>query len=306
MAKKVATRRTPAARTPATHTPATQAPATQAPATQAPATQTPASDTATVAANPYAQMETYKFLFVLAVILLAIGWLGLNTGEERRDSAWLAILILLAAFAVVTGRAITGNWRGILIDARNKLSLSRLQMISWTLVVLSAILTAALANVSSGWEEPLDIEIPSELWVLIGISTASLVASPAILSTKAKREANADEVEAMENKSGATEEINGLLACNRRPEDARWADLLMGEEVGNYGHVDLGKMQMFLFTFILVLSYAAAIASMFREGDVITGLPKVEEGMNVLLGISHTGYLANKTVGHTKEESTDA
>ena len=76
----------------------------------------------------------------------------------------------------------------------------------------------------------------------------------------------------------------------------------MGEEVGNYSHVDLGKMQMFFFTFILIAGYGSAIGAMFQGVEVVSGLPEVQEGMNVLLGISHTGYLANKTVAHTRED----
>ena len=34
-------------------------------------------------------------------------------------------------------------------------------------------------------------------------------------------------------------------------------------------------------------------------------LPPIDEGMNVLLGISHTGYIANKAVSHSKDEDKD-
>jgi hypothetical protein len=281
MAKKVATKRTPV-------------------------TDTPAAEVPPPTTGHYTKPETYQFLILLVAILVAIAWAGLRLTQDRPATAYFVILALMAAFVIVTGRAVTKLWRGILIDARNKLSLSRLQMIGWTLVVLSAIVTAALANISYNSDSPLDIEVPSELWVLMGISTGSLVASPAILSNKAQRPARTQDVEAMKKVLGVKEKSIGLLACNNHPEDARWADLLMGEEVGNFRHVDLGKLQMFLFTFILVLSYAAAIAAMFREAGVIEGLPKVEDGMNVLLGISHTGYLANKTLTHTKEGSPDA
>ena len=111
-----------------------------------PVTDTPAPAAATAPTRHYAQAETYKFLIVLVVILVAIAWAGLNLTQDRPASAYFVILFLMTGFAVVTGRAITGYWRGILIDARNRLSLSRLQMISWTLVVLSAIATAAWAG----------------------------------------------------------------------------------------------------------------------------------------------------------------
>lgn len=78
------------------------------------------------------------------------------------------------------------------------------------------------------------------------------------------------------------------------------AMLVAGDESGNGAVVDLGKLQMFFFTFILISGYGAAIHELFAGNSVITALPAVGPGMNVLLGISHTGYLANKTVSHSK------
>jgi hypothetical protein len=248
------------------------------------------------------------YVLGLTAILVVIGWVGL-TFPDRRATVWLVVLVLLAAFAVLAGHGITGSWRGILIDARNKMSLSRLQFVAWTLVVLSAILTAALTNLATEWLTPLDFTVPSQLWVLMGISTASLVGSPAILSNKRDRKTKADSREALLGalKEGGYDAIDeedpGLIVRNTTPGKARWADLLKGEELGNAAHVDLGKMQMFFFTFVLVVSYAAAISAMFSDVEgTITELPQIQDGMNVLLGISHTGYLSSKAISHTPEE----
>jgi hypothetical protein len=102
-------------------------------------------------------------------------------------------LALLGIFAAIAGQGITGLWRGLLIDERNKISLSRLQRTLWTIVVLSGFLTAALSNLEAGQPDPLAISAPSELWLLMGISTTSLVASPLIKSTKRSVEANEGE-----------------------------------------------------------------------------------------------------------------
>lgn len=257
--------------------------------------------------SPYREPATYAFLIPLVIILAAIAWLGFGATEEERVRRWLWILLLMTAFVVVTGRAITGLWRGILIDARNKMSLSRLQILAWTLLVLSAILTAAMTNIAIGWDSPLNVEVPSALWVVMGISTASVVAAPVILNTKRDKlpdeTAKAEGVRAMQAQQipVAPEDITSVVVKYENPDEAAWSDLLKGDEVGNAAHVDVGKLQMFLFTFILTVGYAAAIAAMFGEPGPILGLPAVEEGMNVLLGISHTGYLSLKAVSHTKE-----
>ena len=53
-------------------------------------------------------------------------------------------------FAVVAGHGVTGLWLGLLIDTRNKASLSRLQMTLWTILILSGFLAAVITNIDSG------------------------------------------------------------------------------------------------------------------------------------------------------------
>ena len=48
---------------------------------------------------------------------------------HKRLGACLAIRALITAFVVEAGRGITGLRRGFLMDSRNKLSLSRLQLL---------------------------------------------------------------------------------------------------------------------------------------------------------------------------------
>jgi hypothetical protein len=55
--------------------------------------------------------------------------------------------------------------------------------------------TAVLANVGTDDARPLSVNIPSELWLAMGISTTSMVASPAVLSRKSRRVARKGESE---------------------------------------------------------------------------------------------------------------
>ena len=108
---------------------------------------------------PYRKIESYIPIVALAAILVLITWIGLNVTPGDGAKTWIQILVLMVLFSVIVGRAITGRWRGILIDRRNKMSLSRLQLLVWTLIVLSAIVAAVLTNVTLGLESPLGIEI---------------------------------------------------------------------------------------------------------------------------------------------------
>ncbi len=249
-----------------------------------------------------------KFVHFAAniAILVSLVVIGLKWHPAHMSTAWLFIMVLMLAFMVIFSHGITGDWRSLLIDGRFRMSLSRLQLLSWTLMILSALLAAVYKNLAVGWSTPLEIQIPSELWVLMGISTASAISAPAVMATKRKVQPDTKEKNALravlKHQKHTLPELDGVLIKNRGFQDARWGDLLKGDETGNAVSVDLGKIQMFFFSFIIVASYGIAVAKLLAGDGHIDALPAVDEGMNVLLGISHTGYLANKAVAHSKAQ----
>jgi hypothetical protein len=245
----------------------------------------------------------------LAAILIAIPalpWILLSAETPHPLTAWLGTLALLFLFILVAGNAVLGVWRGMLIDDRNVISLSRLQMVLWTTVVLSAFLTAALWNISLGIDEPLSIGLPTELWVLMGISTTSLVGSPLILSSKKGGQTNHSDYEQTltllkaQGDRADDVEAKGLLIANTKPSKARWSDALTGDETVNGAHLDLAKVQMLFFTLIVVLAYAVAIGRLFGGDDAggVAAFPTLDDGLLTLIGISHAGYLTSKGVTH--------
>lgn len=135
-------------------------------------------------------------LLVLLVALLEIclrllGWPFVTGDGGSAVTTWFVVMLLTTAILMVVGWGITGRPYGVLIDERNKLSLSRLQITVWTIVVLSAWITAVVWNLAAGKGiSALDISLPQTLWLLLGISTTSLVASPLILSTKTTAQIN--------------------------------------------------------------------------------------------------------------------
>ena len=73
--------------------------------------------------------------------------------------------------------------------------------------------------------------------------------------------------------------------------------MFRGEEQGNAGHLDLSKIQMFFFTIVLLVAYAASINALISADDIrIDALPDLDSSMVVLLSISHAGYLVNKAI----------
>jgi hypothetical protein len=111
-------------------------------------------------------------------------------------------------------------------------------------------------------------------------------------------------IQALSRKEGVTASTDGKLVVKSSPGEANWYDLFMGEEAGNGSHLDLGKVQMFYFTWVLVIAYGAALADALHGLSTVHSFPALDKGMVALLGISHAGYLTNNALPHTKDAST--
>jgi hypothetical protein len=255
-------------------------------------------------------------LWLIPPAILAAGWF------LRPLWAWIAIMILLAAFIVLVGHHIVGLWRGAFIDDRNKISLSRFQTVLWTVLVLGGFLAAALFNVRGRQPAPLGIVLPSQLWGLLGISVTALVGSSLIKGDKSTKSV-ADENEASAKLGTDVRRLGtsnllvapadsanptntdtvvarGVLTVNTEPTQSSWSDMFQAEEVGSAGHLDLAKIQMFYFTIILVLAYAAAMATIFAHATGKIGeFPALDNSTVALLGISQAAYLVGKNVSQT-------
>src|SRR5262249_51624542 len=98
----------------------------------------------------WTRWHTFGLLGTLAAIVL----FGFLIPLERIFLIWLLILGALVLFAMIAGHGITGQfWFGWLIDEQYTMSLSRLQMFLWTVVVLSSFLTAAIVNIKKGYDD---------------------------------------------------------------------------------------------------------------------------------------------------------
>ncbi len=390
------------------------------------------------------------YIIGAVVLILVFGLFGRFPLQVR----WLLIVAVLVGLLIAAGREITGTeqdvqlrsgrtetrfspgrFDGVLIDSRNKISLSRLQLVLWTLVILSAWTTFALhrvipvlqgrllasnaivvdevAGLLAGGHEagdaerlragvmveqitgrplpdatavatpilyaPLDIGIPQELLLALGISIASLAGAGLIKTNQATNEmgrgqevatartesaqtravAMNSSLESMQRNAQALEAMNansleslddtpqsaaalaaaearlaaletelratraaadranaraaelavaqsqavGDLHANATAADARWSDMLRGDSIANFQFTDLGKVQMFLFTMVLVFAYAAlvwSIMSMPQAAQVLQvvpsmRLPAFSDSLVITMALSHGGYLATKT-----------
>lgn len=253
------------------------------------------------------QWDWWHFVAMAAIVALFL-WMAIWRPWAAVPS-WIVTMLALLGFTLFAGHAVTGVWRGAFIDERNKVSLSRFQMLAWTILIISALGTIVIARAANDPATALDVTVDETLFLLMGISTASLVGSPLVKSTKRERSLalNKKDEDALLEDQGVKPEkvrVEGQIVSNRKISDAEWSDLFKGEEVANSTHLDLAKIQMFFFTVLIVLSYALAIGSSLASNPAPDSLPVVGQTMVMLLGISHTGYLANKAVAGSKRQSS--
>jgi hypothetical protein len=208
----------------------------------------------------------------------------------------------------VLGLTIVHSPFGALVNSQNLMSLARFQMAVWTIVVLSAYFSYALARIRLHAGDPLNISIDSMLLTLMGISAASFVGSPLILGTKKDKEPAPDSTAKTAAKSGESfadvdSNRQGTLYSNSTIADARLTDMFQGDEIGNTMHVDLAKVQMFFFTIIAAVAYLVMVFEALRncggQADKLQSLPLLSPGLVTAVGISHAGYLGSKGLDHT-------
>src|ERR1051326_4287755 len=207
--------------------------------------------------NPTASFGPIGTAIVIILIVAGIYYLGISSKPAEKGgwlaltSAWLSMMALLVALCVFLGWVISGRPLGILVGSRNLMSLSRFQMVAWSVVILSAVLAVAFRRIVTGMD-PSDLGIDKHLWALLGISTASLVGTPLILQNKTTKDpdpkAVAQTATALQTTSGQTETMEsidahrqGSLYVNPSIADARITDMFEGDEGGNKAYVELAK-----------------------------------------------------------------
>ncbi len=252
-------------------------------------------------------------LFVLFFIV-ALGGILMNWAivSKRPDLAWLVSLVTIGASIAYCGSYCVGTWKGIFIDRRNVMSLSRLQMTCWTVVVTSALLSIAVWRIWFGSSPALDVNVPPELWILMGTATTSAVGASLVLNTKANSgEPDPEQLERTKNSLAAQGDDpanignHGVVLINKDMAMARWTDIITGDETGNAAHLDLGKVQMLLFTVVSVVIYCICIWNTLHQASgatakAIEGLPMLSQTILALIGISHAGYLTAKAAGSSE------
>lgn len=265
-------------------------------------------------------------LWALVLIAAVIALFALNaapTPAAWRAPLFLWTLALLGLAVAAAGRLVNKRADGLIIDDRNRASLSKLQMLAWTVLVIGALISIAACRLRAGASDALGVYIPPELLEAMGIAATSFVATPVILNLKAAETPTADDLQQSQDAAtaqGAVLQPRGKLHGRADPSQARLADLFRGDEVGNADSPDLGKIQQFAITVLLLVVYAATLFNLFASTTSFatpgcvgeakclfpSGLPGLSQQFILLMAISHASYLAYKAAPHTASADPDA
>jgi hypothetical protein len=248
-------------------------------------------------------------------------WLWLPSDKSGHLSLlipFLSTMVSMLVLMMAAGLATKGRWFGVLIDDRNRMSLSRAQQVAWTILLMAgltmmgwfnaAAISAVAQSDPNGWN--LFPTMPGALWTAMGIN---LVATPylsdLILSSK--------DPQRQADKSGQQSSIALLvnqivrparLDTNTSSAEASWVDLITGETAGTDQQLDVSRVQHLIISGALLTTYFMALTSSLSDiaGEsimtsitssktVFSNMPGVGTTTFLgLLGISHGSYLAFK------------
>jgi hypothetical protein len=193
--------------------------------------------------------------------------------------AWALSAGALFALALALGRTIRRGYFGILIDNRGRYSLTHLQLVLWSIVIISLISGVFWGRLFDNAGGALKFTFPDELLALFGITVGSAVTASVVKSAK-------------------DTDRPGAMAASDEQHPPRFAQIFLLEEGALADHViDVTKFQNFWFTIILVAAYIGLAVSTIKDAESaakIVALPGFSGNFTTLLGISHAAYIAGK------------
>lgn len=82
---------------------------------------------------------------------------------------------------------------------------------------------------------------------------------------------------------------------------AQFADIFKGDETATYKNINMAKVQMFFFTIVVALAYGLILYNLIATTDPknIEQFPPLNDSIIAIIGISHAGYLGNKSINQT-------
>jgi len=254
------------------------------------------------------------------------GWA--TASPDRRGSTSIGtplagLLLSITLLCIAVGLGQTGRVFGIWISPQNRVSLGRMQVTLWTVVILGTYAAIALFNVgmlgelvrnavAAGDEQAVTglvtfPEISSTILALLGISVGTAMLSAVIKSVKPSIADAATGAPDAKVTRWTDLMSQGPLERRPSPKYASLADIFMGEQEDNKSQIDISRFQNVVITLILVCGYLVLIFGFAREAtaaliidhvahgtSLFPKMPPVSGSFVTLVGVSQGTYLLTK------------
>jgi hypothetical protein len=257
--------------------------------------------------QPSAKMTNLPGPFGQVFVFLS-GWFAKaspTTGSLSLALPTTLLLLAIALLVVALGLGEQGRVFGVWISPQNRMSLARMQVSLWTIVVLGAYAAMTLFNIGM-LSEPLRVEnmlavgatdpsirdaatsavarlvifpsIPPMILSALGIAVASPMLS-ALITSGADKGTSVDlqDETQKKDKSGIGRFVDptgdGTLEQRPTPMHASLVDFFVGEHENDKHLIDVSRLQNAVITVILVSGYAALLFGFVRDiaPDAIVG-----------------------------------
>lgn len=202
--------------------------------------------------------------------------------------SWAGSAVVIVLLAVFLGykASVSPGPLGILIDGRGRFSLTHLQLVAWTIVILSLICGICLGRWFEGLADPLGFSIPSQVLGLLGVAGGSAVIAGGVKSTRDTTSPK-------------------QVAASNEVDKPRFSQIFLAEE-GAFADkvVDVAKFQGFIVTAVLILAYVGLAIQAINDApsiEKLTALPDFSATFLTLLGISQGTYVLGKVPGKQGE-----
>jgi len=246
--------------------------------------------------------------------------------SQRADRISLLLPMVISALAILAlvfsaGSAQRDTLLGAAIDERNRLSLSRMQQLAWTMVLFGGYTVLAVVNLTLMAGVVRDVgqatvlspdsgltvgnffpSMDPSLWAVLGLT---VLISP-FLSRKIMTNMEHATVAASTSSTTARGAAQ-VLDRRENPLWARWSDLFTGETEAASNQIDVSRLQHMVITVLLLGGYIILLAEYVRTIDacavllamtmgapVFASMPPIDPTFVGLLALSHAGYLAFK------------
>lgn len=188
----------------------------------------------------------------------------------------ISVAIVIAFFLVVyliNKRVASGALlTSLIVGKDNRLSISKLQGVIWTLISIVSFITLKMLSTNCG--VPIETEIPANLLILMGINYTTMVLAKGITS----QSINKGSVKTTAARSSISDIYNS--------DDNTKTDLV--------------KFQMLCWTIVAIVVYFLNFFAQFY-GEVTTiGFPNVDNSLIMLMLIGQGAYLGDKAVNINK------